>query len=347
MLFCRLLASITVLVALISSSSRASDLAEENRRLRQRVAELEAYVSVLEFSDNAPAIIGDKRIAIESTHRLRSMQPEKRDQFLSSVSYRHLQSYGHKFHSSAAMAGYKRTNGIWNFGATLSFEEGRENLHSFTNVRSSTSALGLFGGIRHHSGFYGQALLFYGRSNHRAKFTSTAGMGFPTSDIAASKIGRDFFGAGIEIGGEFGIGNYWTMRPHLGTLALIPDRNNYRFYQNGHLFAVLVRESKRHAIEVPLGVHISREFFLGDSVLAPFVDATVFHALRSNTFGGISAHNGISWNAYGVGAEDLGGRFTAGASYKIKNIDLGLSYTYEARDGFDGHQASLAFSLGF
>lgn len=109
--------------------------------------------------------------------------------------------------------------------------------------------------------------------------------------------------------------------------------------------------------EIPLGVTFAKDFAVCDWVITPSVDLTlvtsVGHIKNRNMngragFASLTGSDGSAWKVYGIGAENWGGRATAGVkAVKSERFDLDFNYTYEGRKKYYDHRLTASVGWSF
>ncbi len=253
-----------------------------------------------------------------------------------------------RYNPTAGALGYVYRTGPWYAGASFSYEQG-DRKYDFVGgqsakIRSYNPGFTLFGGWTNPEGWYakGSAFLGFNSLKSRSIYDGTAGQ--PYSGSSEHNLQ---FGASIEAGKAFDIGNSLVLKPHAG---FDYARSPSEWYTYGGVPGVF-GSGAQNFYEIPIGVSLSRTFNCGNWAVTPEVDVTLVNSLggmNENYFPGFASRTADEWKVYGIGGDHIGGRVRAGVNAKLNNrTTMGLDYTFEGRKDYQDHRISAMLGWSF
>lgn len=287
----------------------------------------------------------------------------KKDQTQHSTGYGWFpRSYKQKTESksspTAVAVGYVFSRDCWYAGATLSFEtETRTHETStqrdifYNKIRNETYGLTLFGRLNTTNGYYvkGSGVIGYRHSKAKQSYLEFLGLG--RDELQKGDVDRgSSAGLSVEFGKDFLLDENWGITPHLGFDYSYNQKSEYDFGFPGQIALGKIKWDRRHSLEIPLGVKLSKTAYYGPWAVTGFVDATFIASIgrRDVWHTGFSSRTADEWKVYGIGGGHYGGRLKGGFTTRYnERLTMGIDYTYEGRKRYNDHRVSATFGLAF
>ena len=252
-----------------------------------------------------------------------------------------------RYNPAAGAIGYVYRQAPWFAGASLSYEQGNRKYElaggGSATIKSSMPGVTLFGGWANQDGWYGKGSTFIGYNSLKARdYYDGSGNSYRGNTEHSTQ-----FGASVELGKSFAIGNEFALTPHVGFDYAYSPGETYNFGSvPGWGF------QSQNFYELPIGVGLSKTFHYGNWAITPMVDFTLVNSLggmgNTNTYPGFASRTADEWKVYGIGGDHLGGRIRTGVNARMsERTSMGLDYTYEGRSGYNDHRLSAVFGLSF
>ncbi|MDR2390987.1 MAG: autotransporter outer membrane beta-barrel domain-containing protein [Planctomycetota bacterium] len=256
-----------------------------------------------------------------------------------------------RFNPYAVALGFERATLGWSSGFSMSYETGHLKYASpgeYARILDRTLGFTLFGTRHFGDGFYGRGSIFLGFASQKLK-GGYDGAGLRTANGQDRSIR---LGAGLEFGKIYEIGSGLRFTPHAGfDYSLVPG-SDISYKRAGDSGSLAWPHQNRY--EIPLGLTLAKDFFLGEWIFTPSVDATLISAVghikdvNRSARPGFMSHTGSGWKTYGVGAGHWGGRLTAGVTMaKSRRFDLDLNYMYERHKNYRDHRVAVSAGVLF
>lgn len=257
-----------------------------------------------------------------------------------------------KARPTAGLLGYRYSTPQWSAGVAVSYEASNPKNYmdnGMFRMRDETIGVSLFGKYNGMSGWYAQAAFFTGFNDKKVR----------DGNYGADRISGNgsesstYYAAMLETGRLFELGSGMRVTPHLGLNYSYTPEDDLRYRDSANASQRLSLKHQNY-LEIPLGVTLAREFCAADWKVTPSVDLTLVSTVGNindenyNYRSGFAAYDGSKWQVQGIGGGHWGGRFSAGINaVKSEKIDLGVSYTYEARKKYNDHRIMAGVGFKF
>ena len=258
---------------------------------------------------------------------------------------------GYDYNPVAFTFGVDRVQGPWVLGFAVQYGQGDVNASTDSGPSARTTIESALGGVYaayQTPNWYGQAGLQFGYAWNETQTTYSVWRQESHADYAST-----LFGADTEFGYNLYFGDAespFRLTPHLGlTYGRIHQEG---FSEKGSASVTRSFDANTYeVVEVPVGVRITKAIELDQAILTPHIDLAYVHNFGDEQASGMASFTELAdqtWRVYGPDSGRDALRLSLGMDAKIgQYLDMGLSYTMEARDTYLDQGAKLEIGLTF
>lgn len=257
-----------------------------------------------------------------------------------------------KYKPTSLALGWQYSTEQLTAGVSTSYEIGKIKYYDdgdFAKVRDRMFGFTLFGEYRFGCGYYTKGSAFVGFASQKLKSGhDDTGLTFSSGGSTSSTR----FGASLEFGKVFEIGDGFRVTPHVGFDYARYTGKNIPYSDISGDYAI--SQPSQNLYEFPIGVKLAKDFQYCDWVVTPSVDVTLVTSVggiknhNMNARPGFASRTGSEWKVYGITGDHWGGRITTGVkAVKAGRFDVDVNYAYEGRKKYNDHRLSATVGLGF